>query len=96
MRYIDSGNRDAVEALGSWFQEQLTLEVSSLRFQSGFFGADGLSSLAETLSRLADSDLPVNAVIGANNGATLASHVTILVSLLGILRPMPHSDRSAL
>lgn len=86
MRYIDSGNRTAEEALGSWFENQFTPEVSELRWQSGFFSVDGLSPLVDTLQRLASADLPVRALVGSNDGETLTSHVAHLVSILGLPR----------
>lgn len=86
MRYIDSGNRNADQALGSWLRDQLTPDVSGLRWQSGFFGIDGLSPFVPTLERLADNDLLVRALIGSNEGETLKGHIARLVQHLRLPR----------
>jgi hypothetical protein len=86
LRYIDSGNRDPNQALGSWLQTALTPEVVELRWQSGFFSVDGLQPFAATLQRLAAADLPAHVLIGSNNGDTQQAHVAQLVSLMGLPR----------
>jgi len=40
MRYLDSGQRDPSQALGTWLQGVMTDEVTEVRWQSGFFAAD--------------------------------------------------------
>jgi hypothetical protein len=86
LRYIDSGNRHPSQALGSWLQTELTPHVTELRWQSGFFSADGLRPFAGTLQRLATANLPVHVLIGSNDGDTLQADVAQLVGLVGLPR----------
>jgi hypothetical protein len=86
MRYIDSGSRSPNQALGSWLQTELNSNVIELRWQSGFFGVDGLPPFAATLQRLATADLPVHVVIGSNDGETQQAHVAQLLALIGLPR----------
>ena len=86
MRYTDSGNRSANQALGYWLGEQLATDVTGLRWQSGFFSIDGLSPFVSTLERLADNDLLVRALIGSNKGETVKGHVAQLVRHLRLPR----------
>src|SRR5262249_13940143 len=86
MRYIDSGFRDASQALGAWLQGVLMPDVVELRFQSGFFTADALGLLAPTLQRLGANNQIVNALIGSNDPGTLHVHVLQLIHLLGLPR----------
>jgi len=87
LRYIDSGDRDPASALGSWFQSLLQVgDVSAVRWQTGFFTADGLGHLVPTLDRLRSVDGTVNAVIGSNNGDTLTSDIERVTALIGVPR----------
>lgn len=87
MRYIDSGARDVGQTVGAWLEEELDAEVAELRWQSGFFSADGLPPFVPALERLAANDLPVRVVIGSNNSDTLHTHVSHLVQAIGLPRP---------
>lgn len=87
MRYLDSGSRDPDHALAAWFRRVLTDEVVALRWQSGFFAIDGVGELQATLLRLTERGQQVSALVGSNNGDTLAAHVVDLVYALGIPRP---------
>lgn len=87
MRYIDSGTRDPTQALGSWFEAILRDgEISELRWQAGYYTADGLGFLAPTLARIRDQGGRVTALIGSNNGDTLRFDVERLALLLGVPR----------
>lgn len=86
MRYVDSGTRSLSHALGHWLQSVLNTEVSELRWQTGFFSADGLAPFLSTLAALAASDGPVNVVVGSNDGDTLKDHVAALATRLGLPR----------
>ena len=86
MRYIDSGSREAVQTVGSWFQNELTADIDELRCQSGFFGSDVLSLLTSTLDRLRSEDRIAHFVIGSNEPGTLGDDVRRLVDYLGIPR----------
>lgn len=86
MRYIDSGSRNLTDALGTWLQRELDLNVKELRWQSGFFSEDGLPPFVATLQRLANANLPVRALIGSNDGETQQSHVIRLAHFLGLPR----------
>lgn len=91
MRYIDSGRRDPASAVGSWFQSIVQAgDVSAIRWQTGFFSADGLGHLAPTLDSLRRTGGTVTALIGSNNGDTLASDIDRLITLMGIPRPNAH------
>lgn len=86
MRYIDSGNRNASEALGSWLQTETASGVTEFRWQTVFFSQDGLAPLVPMLQQLLAADLPTFGVIGSNDGETLESHTRALVNLLGLPR----------
>jgi len=86
MRYVDSGYRTADQALGFWLAEQLTPDVCEIRWQSGFFSVDGLSVFAPTLERLSETNEPVKALLGSNEGETAKGHVSRLVQHLRLPR----------
>lgn len=86
LRYIDSGTRNPSEALGHWVASQVVAEVRELRWQTGFFSADGLPAFLPVLSALAAADLPVSALIGSNDCETLQAHALTLVSVIGLPR----------
>ena len=86
MRYIDSGNRDPQETLGAWLQCAVSEDVVHLRFQTGFYSFGGLSPIASCLASLASRDLPITALIGANEGATLLADAQELALRAGIPR----------
>ncbi len=90
MRYIDTGARNPAEALGHWVSGQTIAEVREMRWQTGFFSADGLPAFLPVLGALASADLPVRALIGSNDGETLEAHVLTLVSVLGLPRTNAH------
>jgi hypothetical protein len=86
VRYIDSGDRNPSHALGHWLQSVLTADISELRWQSGFFSADGLAPLLPTLAALSARDSTVAIVIGSNDGETLKDHVAALATHVGLPR----------
>lgn len=87
MRYLDSGARDPSQTLGRWLQEVLSDDtVVDVRWQSGFFTADGLGFLAPTLDRVRAEGGTVAAVVGSNNSDTLRSDIARLARLIGIPR----------
>lgn len=86
MRYIDTGSRDERHALATWFNDVLRPDVRELRWQSGFFFADGASLLVPTLERLRNSGGLVRGVIGANLGTTLRADVKWLADTIGLPR----------
>jgi len=90
MRYLDTGQRDPAQSLGRWLQGVLDDHVVELRWQSGFFTADGLGFFAPTLERLRAQSRTVAALLGANEGATLRADVEILAQLIGVPRPNGH------
>ncbi|WP_410050928.1 phospholipase D family protein [Bradyrhizobium sp. SZCCHNR3054] len=61
-------------------------DVVELRWQSGFFSADGLRPFVPCLTRLAASNSVVSAVVGSNDGDTQQADVETLVSLMGLPR----------
>ena len=87
MRYIDNGQGDPrEEALYAWLREMLTSDVVSIRWQSGYFEAGVLGSLASTLGQLAANDEDAMVLIGSNDCETGVSAVRRLVDLLGLPR----------
>lgn len=86
MRYLDSGQRDPSQALGTWLEGVMTDDVIEVRWQSGFFAADSLGIVQSTLRGLATRDLPVHALIGSNDQSTVRRDVERLVEVLGIPR----------
>jgi hypothetical protein len=86
LRYIDSGSRDSRDALATWLNAELTAAVTELRWQSGYFTADGLAPFIPTIDRLSTSDQPIHAVIGSNDSETLQAHVADLATLLRLPR----------
>lgn len=88
MRYIDSGQGDPRDqALFAWLRGALTPNVVGIRWQSGFFEAGVLGSLAPTLAQLAAHELDAMVLIGSNDCETKVSVVHKLVDLLGLPRP---------
>ena len=86
MRYIDSGARDRAQALGSWLETAVAENSEEIRWQSGFFSSDSLALIQEPLRRFSREQLPVHALIGSNDRATLRADVEALVTTLGIPR----------
>ena len=87
MRYIDTGQGDPrEEAVFAWLREALTPDVVGIRWQSGYFEAGVLGSLASTLGRLAAEDLDAMVLIGSNDCETGVSAIRKLVDLLRLPR----------
>jgi PLD-like domain len=84
MRFIDSGSRDATQAVGAWLQQELTSDVVELRWQSGYFVSDALGLFAPTLQRLAADNHRVRVLIGSNESGTLWTDVLQLCRILGL------------
>ena len=88
MRYIDNGQGDPRDhAVFAWLRDALAPDVVGIRWQSGFFEAGVLGSLASTLAQLAADDLDAMVLIGSNDCETKVSVVHKLVDLLGLPRP---------
>src|SRR6266568_5348921 len=86
MRYIDTGSRDERQALATWFNDVLRADVRELRWQSGYFFADGASLLVPTLERLRQNEHLVRGIIGANLGMALRADVKWLADTIGLPR----------
>lgn len=86
MRYLDSGSRDASQALGTWFQAENPADVTAFRWQTGYFGIDGLSPLLPILDQLKKVNFPVHAVVGSNDKQTLQVDLEMLLGILGTPR----------
>jgi hypothetical protein len=86
MRYLDSGQRDPGQALGTWLQNVMLQDVEEVRWQSGFFAADALGIVQPSLESMARNDRTVRALIGSNDQSTVRRDVERLVALLGIPR----------
>ena len=83
MRYIDTGSRSPEDALGTWLGGLQSEPVEMLRIQTGYFSAEGLAPLGSLLQHLATRDREINCVLGANEGATVARDVNLLLDLVG-------------
>ena len=87
MRYIDNGQGDPRdEALYTWLRDVLTSDVVGIRWQSGYFEAGVLGSLASTMAQLAANEQDAMVLIGSNDCETGVSAVRRLVDLLGLPR----------
>lgn len=86
MRYIDTGSRDAADALGTWLRSVDPAEVDALRVQSGFYSRGGLDELRAVLGDLRRRGAAARIVIGANEQSTLAADVEALRAELGAPR----------
>src|SRR5690606_34647936 len=84
MRYLDTGARDPKQALGAWLEELAgDHDIDSLRWQSGFFGAEALGYLVDVLDRLASVGGVVHVLVGSNDGTTQRSDLELLLDLAG-------------
>ena len=86
MQYIDTSSRDSAHALGTWLASLSPHDITSFRFQSGYFGAEGLGPLAGLFPFLRDHDLPTACVLGSNGGETDPRDVDLLLDLAGCPR----------
>jgi hypothetical protein len=86
MRYIDSGTRDASQALGTWLAGVFGSEVREVRWQTGFFSSDSLGIIQQPLTQLTEDSRSVRALVGSNDRSTIRSDVEGLVAVLGIPR----------
>jgi hypothetical protein len=84
MRYTDTGSRDPSDALGAWLAGVSTDEsVTELRWQTGFFSAEGIGHLAPMMRRLAETDGNVRLLIGSNEGVTRRADIEALLVMAG-------------
>lgn len=83
MKYIDTGGRDPEQALGTWLKSVLDGTVVALRWQTGYFGANALGLFASTFADLQKRDLPLNVLVGSNDGITARTDVEGLLTLSG-------------
>lgn len=86
MRYIDSGARNPTQTLGFWMKALDPSTVAELRFQTGFFGFEGVMLLAPTLARLRAEDAITRCLVGSNDLRTAGEDVRRLAELLGLPR----------
>lgn len=86
MRYIDTGARNATHALGDWMASLKPEDIRHLRWQSGYFGSDGLAPMLPLIQRLASQGLPISCVLGSNGGETGQKDIEVLVDLIGCPR----------
>ncbi len=83
MRYIDSASRNTSDVLGDWLSSFNPQAVDALRWQTGYFSADGLAPLVPVLNELKAQDRLTNCVIGSNGGETGEPDLEALVNLVG-------------
>ncbi len=86
MRYIDSGQRDSTQALGSWMQDLDPSSVAELRFQTGFFGIEGVALLRPVLDHLLTENGVTRCLVGSNDSGTGGEDIRELTDLLGLPR----------
>lgn len=86
MEYVDSGSRDAGQALGAWLERVLLDNpgaIAAVRWQSGFFTRDALGYFAEAFKRLRRKNGAVRLLIGSNQGSTTRVDLEALLQLVG-------------
>ncbi|QCP85160.1 NgoFVII family restriction endonuclease [Cereibacter sphaeroides] len=83
MRYIDSASRNTSDVLGDWLASFNPQAVDALRWQTGYFSADGLAPLVPVINELKAQDRLTNCVIGSNGGETGEPDIETLVNLVG-------------
>lgn len=85
VRYIDTGSRQARNALGSWFSETVVSDptVVSVRIQTGFFAQGPLTYFIGALDRLRVDNALTRFVIGSNDGETSRASLESLLSIVG-------------
>ncbi|MGO9770083.1 MAG: phospholipase D family protein [Roseiarcus sp.] len=85
MRYIDSGTRNAADALGGWLEANVLRDrtLRQLRWQSGFFSANSLGYFATAMKRLRPFDGVLRVLIGSNDGSTSLADVCALLAAAG-------------
>lgn len=85
MRYIDSGSRNANDALGTWLGSELIggAPLAALRVQSGFFSSQALGYFEETLSALREIDGHTRFLVGSNDGQTPRDDIADLLGVAG-------------
>jgi hypothetical protein len=81
VRFVDTASRDPAQTLAAWFQTALASSLAEIRWQTGYFGADGIGLLLPILSTVRFAG-----VIGSNGGETPASEVHRLVAALRLPR----------
>lgn len=86
MRYIDSGSRHESQALGTWLNAELNNGVTEIRIQSGFYSQEALAPFIPSFAALANQNALVRVVVGSNDGATLAAHLSELVVAMQLPR----------
>lgn len=84
MKYIDSGLRDRTETVAHWMAGLVADDVQAFRCQAGYFTIEGASILLPTLKRLSQNGSTIQLLLGANGGATLASHISYLAGALAL------------
>jgi uncharacterized membrane protein len=70
--------------------ETLSAGVSEFRCQAGYFTLEGSSLLLPVLKKCAAEGASIQILIGFNQCATLATHVSYLAGILGV--PQPNVD----
>lgn len=86
MRYIDTGSRDAIQALGTWLMDDVfgrAAEILSLRWQSGFVNSAVLGIFEPALRVLEADDGVTRLLIGSNDGVTTSTTVSNLLAVIG-------------
>lgn len=69
--------------LGEWLVSFDPVSVGALRWQTGYFSADGLAPLVPMIDVLKSQDRLTNCVIGSNGGETGEPDIAALLSLVG-------------
>lgn len=87
MRYIDSGQRDPSQVLGTWMKDIDASAVAELRLQTGFFGISGITLLLPVFDHLRGTGGLAHCLIGSNDSGTGGPDVRALLIALGLPRP---------
>jgi hypothetical protein len=86
MRYIDSGQRDPSQTLGTWMKDFDAKSVAELRLQTGFFGIKGITLLLPVFEHLRNTDGLTRCLVGSNDSGTGREDVVALLTELGLPR----------
>ncbi|MDQ7759847.1 phospholipase D-like domain-containing protein [Xanthomonas sontii] len=86
MRYIDSSSNRLEESVAFWMQSALSEGLKEFHCQAGYFTLEGAALLIPALRQCSQNGGNTRLLLGANLGATVASHVSYLVGMLDLPR----------
>lgn len=82
MKYLNSATQQPKDAVGHWMHSENPADIDHLRFKSGYFTLNGLSSFKAIIGHITASKGSITAVIGANGKDTIQSDLDALLDLI--------------